>query len=613
MKLRYVNAPFLLGASLGLLFAAGNLAAQTSEHDHEEHTHTYTCGSDWARSIDQTAVNEATRLNNPEVYARMMARAKAGNPGRAVLSAVSAAEELTWEFFLVNRGTGQRESVTAVSKYITDLGPDHPKTIIWVDIRDTASNRVRQSTIDRLAEGLDQKVKPGPNTRDPNKGVVENDIEIFGEPPVDKFTDGEIKIHILLLDIDNGDLTGGTLSGYFSPLDQTEQIGSNQMNILYVDSPPLYGANPSVENVLGTVAHEFQHLINHRHYTGAGNDAETHWLYNEGLSEVASLRNGYSDRNASGFLDAPNYFAYFDAPFGATRGDTILPAYARGMMMCHYLSEQFGDGFLNNLVKAPGTHLEPITWAMQQTGVNDLTAKDVFTNFWVANYLQNSNNPQGNSRWKYNYAVAGRATSSVLKAFPSAPRTDEQIVKGYASYVQRYGNSDVAGTGLKVKFLPNSREYRVHAVLFRNSSEVVDVRPLEIDQEYNLENFSLAVFVINSLSGDDQNVQWVVEGTTLGVEDYASSAGALAVTGAVPNPAREEVRFGFRTAQGGSVTLELFDVRGEAVARPLDGARYEAGEHSVAIDVAGLQAGVYTARLQDASGAVAVRQIVVLK
>lgn len=610
MRLRYFNTALFLGATFGLLFTAGNLTAQTDQHGG-----TYTCGSDWARSVDQEAVNQATWLNNPELYAKMVARAKANNSGHELLSSVSAADELTWEFFLVNRGSGQRESVNAVSKYISDLGPGRPNIIIWVDVRDTGTGRIYQGTVDRLAIGLDQKVKASSHTRDANKGVVENDIDIYGEPPVDKWSSGEITIHLLLLDIDNGDLTGGTLSGYFSPLDQTEQLGSNKMNILYIDSPPLYGSNPSVaavDNVLGTVAHEFQHLINHRQYTGAANDAETHWLYNEGLSEVASIRNGYSDRNANNFLGSPNRFAYFDAPFGASTGDTILPAYERGMMMCHYMSEQFGDGFLAKLTQAPGTHIEPIQWALQQSGITNLTAKDVFSNYWVANYLQNANNPQGNTQWRYDFAVAGRTTVSSIKVFPTSPRTDEQIVKGYVCYVQRYGNADVAGTGIKVKFLPNSREYRAHAVLYRGS-DVVDVRPLEIDQEYNLENFSLVVFVINSLSGDDQNIQWEVQGTTLGVKDYASSGGRLAVTGVVPNPARDEVRFNFRTAAVGNVTLELFDVRGEMVARPLADVSYESGEHSVAIDVANIQPGVYTARLQDASGTVAARQIVVVK
>lgn len=611
MRLRYVSTALRLGLSFGLLFSAGNLAAQTHQHDHEEGA--YTCGSDWARSIDQDAVNEATRLNNPELYAKMVARATAEKSGPALLSSLAPADELTWEFFLVNRGTGQRVTVTAVSKYVTELDPDHPKVIIWVDVRDTAAGRVRQATIDRLAEGLDLKVKAGPNTRDPNKGVVENDIAIYGEPPIDKWSDGQVKMHLLLLDIDNGDLTGGTLSGYFSPLDQTAQIGSNQMNILYIDSPPLWGTNPSVENVLGTVAHEFQHLINHGRYTGTGADAETHWLYNEGLSEVASLRNGYSDRNAGNFFPRPNRFAYFDAPFEANTGDTILPAYERGMMMCHYMSEQFGDNFLNKLVQAPGRHIEPIQWALNQTGVTSVSAEDAFTNFWVANYLQSANNPQGNAQWRYNYAVAGMPAATIIKAFPTEQRTDEQIVKGYSAFLQRYANSDIPGTGLKVKFLPNSRQYRVHVVLFRGSPEVVDVRPLTIDQEYELKNFSLAVFIINSLNGDDQNVQWVVQGSTLGVEDYASNQGALAVTGVVPNPARDEVRFGFRTAGAGNVTLELFDMRGEMVAQPLNAVRYEGGEHSIAIDVKAFQPGVYTARLQDGSGAVAARQIVVLK
>lgn len=607
MRPRYFRTALLLGAFFVSLVAVRDMAAQaTDEHGHEREF--YTCGSDWARGLDHEAINEATRLNSPEVYAAMVAAQKQGHQDRPTLAGTSAVDEFVDDFFLVNRSTGQRETVIAVSKFVAA-----PWVIVWVDVRDTG--RISQATIDQIAVGLIEKVKPGSNTRDPNTGVIQNDIAIFGDPPRDKWSDGEVVIHLLLLDIDNGSITGGTLSGYFSPLDQTTQLGSNEMNVLYIDSPQLRGVPTSreIENVLGTVAHEFQHLINHRQYTD-NRYPETHWLYNEGLSEVASLRNGYSDRNASIFFNSPNEFAYFDAPFGDSVGRIILAAYERGMMMTHYLSEQYGDGFLNRLVAAPGSHIEPIQWALQQTGFQD-DAKNVWSNFWVANYLQNLDNPQDDPRYKYRLAVAGRSVGSVAKSFPDdGPRVDEMTIKGYTAFVQRYVNpvDSLRTQGIRVRFHPNSREYRAHAVLLSGST-VIDVRPLTIDQEYTFEGFTTAVMIINSLDGGDAPFQWTVERTWLGVEEYSSDRGALAVTGAVPNPALDQVRFNFRTAEAGDVTLELFDVRGEAVLRPIEGRRFEGGEHSVVIDVADLPPGVYTARLQDGSGAVAVRQIVVVK
>ena len=59
--------------------------------------------------------------------------------------------------------------------------------------------------------------------------------------------------------------------------------------------------------------------------------------------------------------------------------------------------------------------------------------------------------------------------------------------------------------------------------------------------------------------------------------------------------------------------MELYDLRGRQVSTVLDAIRFEAGEHSVSFETAGLEPGVYTARLRDGAGQVAVRQIVVVR
>ena len=614
MAKRYTTTLLLIGAFFSLALFAGDATAQTSnqEHNHQEsdpgHT-AYTCGSDWARQVDYDAVNEQTRRENPEVYQAMVAHAKQqqGN-GRPALASALAVDGLIDEFWLVNRSTGQQEKHTAVSRHVSE------RMIIWVDVLDTVPGKIRQSTIDQLVEGLEVKVKDGPNTRDPNTGVLQNDVAIFGSPPFDQWAQEDDFIHLLLLDIDDGDLTGGTLSGYFSPNDQNPgALGSNNRNLLYIDAPPLYGNARAdrIENVLGTVAHEFQHLISYRQYQGTSSDRETHWLYNEGLSETASLRNGYMDRTAFSTMTSPNRFAYFDAPIGAVTGDTILPGYERGMLWCHYLSEQYGDDFLRELIKAPGRNVEPVQTALTAIGKQD-NATDVFAQFWVANYLQNAENTLGDKRYGYNLGVGGRSTTTISKVFPTGVVDEELEIRGFASLMPRYSNTNIKGSGLKVRFLPNGKQYAVHAIQFLDGGGI-DVRKLIIDTDETFDRVTAVVFAIVSLAGDGQTVKWTSETRTLGVEDYTTNAGVLSVTNIAPNPVQNQAQISFRTKDAGQVSLDLYDMQGQVVKNVLNSVRYEGGLHNLSVDVADLPAGVYTMRLTDDNGSMSVRQIVVVK
>jgi hypothetical protein len=54
-------------------------------------------------------------------------------------------------------------------------------------------------------------------------------------------------------------------------------------------------------------------------------------------------------------------------------------------------------------------------------------------------------------------------------------------------------------------------------------------------------------------------------------------------------------------------------VRGRRVTTILEAIRFEAGAHTVPFETVELEPGVYTVRLSDAAGRVAVRQLVVVR
>ncbi len=78
-----------------------------------------------------------------------------------------------------------------------------------------------------------------------------------------------------------------------------------------------------------------------------------------------------------------------------------------------------------------------------------------------------------------------------------------------------------------------------------------------------------------------------------------------------PNPARETTTIAFALAEGGDVTLEVFDLSGRKVATVAQGHR-SAGENEATLDTGTLAAGVYIYRLR-AGGKVAAKRLAVVK
>ena len=93
--------------------------------------------------------------------------------------------------------------------------------------------------------------------------------------------DANGKIIIVLMDI-NVQKTGTTTLAYFNPNDMH---GNNQGEILYMD---LSNANHNIDKSIGTLIHEFQHLINYSYYTSGKRSPMSSWL-NEALSESTSI------------------------------------------------------------------------------------------------------------------------------------------------------------------------------------------------------------------------------------------------------------------------------------------------------------------------------------
>ena len=117
--------------------------------------------------------------------------------------------------------------------------------------------------------------------------------------------DGNGKIIILLMDINVNKGAGSQVLGYFNPMDMH---GYNEGEILYMD---ISNANNKTDNAIGTIIHEFQHLINYSYVmSGARNEMDS-WL-NEALSESTSiLFNKATAESRISEFNKINYYCFY--------------------------------------------------------------------------------------------------------------------------------------------------------------------------------------------------------------------------------------------------------------------------------------------------------------
>ena len=117
--------------------------------------------------------------------------------------------------------------------------------------------------------------------------------------------DANGKIIILLMDINKTKGSGSQVLGYFNPSDMH---GNNKGEILYMD---LINANDNTDKAIGTIIHEFQHLINYSYVISGERNEMSSWL-NEALSESTSiLFNKATTESRINEFNNINYYCFY--------------------------------------------------------------------------------------------------------------------------------------------------------------------------------------------------------------------------------------------------------------------------------------------------------------
>ena len=192
------------------------------------------------------------------------------------------------------------------------------------------------NTVETIVRALEESCPA-----DDNRGILDIDCQIFGEPP--DALDNDPRVYFLYADF--AEYGHMAFDGYFNAFDQMpDEVAwknyrqhSNEVEILYLNATGSKG--PASDYMLSVLAHEFQHLIHYRY-----DQQEESWV-NEALSEAAMTACGY-------FTDKA-HLAHYCRHTGRPLVDLEHPSYGAVLLFGTYLLEQYGEEALGRLVACP--------------------------------------------------------------------------------------------------------------------------------------------------------------------------------------------------------------------------------------------------------------------
>jgi len=167
-------------------------------------------------------------------------------------------------------------------------------------------------------------------------------------------------------------------AGYFSAEDtllQSINPFSNEHEMFFINARP-----DAAESYLGTLAHEFQHMIENNSLSN-----QDTWL-NEGSSILSQVLNGYSAGGVDNiFMTRPGtqLNSWNCSPCGPTAN------YGAGFAWLAYLNDRLGFEAIRNIASNGQqlTGFNAVDWSLVAAGHPELTSDGLFKQWVIANYL----------------------------------------------------------------------------------------------------------------------------------------------------------------------------------------------------------------------------------
>lgn len=337
----------------------------------------------------------------------------------------------TLPFWVITSFSGKTFEDKKITAKVQEIGSH---CYVVVD-QDTLANPLEAALIGARAKEIvktfDERIYP-------------NDTRIFGSeanPGVDK----DPKIFILLTPAVGNYGADATL-GYFSQRDEyvpkAGETGvfahSNAKEMIYVSSRIVLKGSP--DDYMGTIAHEFQHMINYNQKVlVGGNKASDDLWIDEGMAMYAIEANGFGlkaggavlGNHVKRFMGEPEAFSLVDwdrNPEGIGYGPVYL--------FMVYLADRFGETIIKDIVTTSKIGISNIDAVLNQRGA---TLAQVFHDWTLANLLDGRNQVTDPH---YNYTSLEMTGANGLTDLPGF-RTQALTLPGTATfplrpYVARY-------------------------------------------------------------------------------------------------------------------------------------------------------------------------------
>lgn len=256
--------------------------------------------------------------------------------------------------------------------------------------------------------------------------------------------DANGKIIILLMDINKTKGSGSQVLGYFNPSDMH---GNNKGEILYMD---ISNANNNTDKAIGTIIHEFQHLINYNYVISGERNEMSSWL-NEALSESTSiLFNKTTAESRINEFNKINYYCFYtwNAPKqeisnGSSNIVNSLFNYPSASVFMHWLYQT--NGCDRNIFKTIASSKElgdynKVLSAAKGISGYSVNSWDGLLLDWMSEIITNG------SKWKTTNKPTNNCASGDVSLYPGAMIVCDSYTNGASGNIV----TNKAGTNIIV-------------------------------------------------------------------------------------------------------------------------------------------------------------------
>ncbi len=354
-------------------------------------------------------------------------------------------------FTVLNSDTMENTVVSATLVAETD------QAYMWLD--NVWLNHVNLSAFQQALQDFSDKILP-------------RDHALFGKEDSPGI-DCDPRIYIL----NTSSVMGAHTGGYVTEVDRvTKQVrsDSNEKEMFYVNIEGSGGPTGSQTDYYhGTMAHEFQHLIQGNHDRN-----EDTWI-SEGMSELAMFLNGSDDRYDAIAAQTPDI--QLNAwPDGGVAGPDV---YGTAFSFMLYFWDRYGDAGVQALAAEPANGLTGVQKVLDKIDPGK-QADDLVADWLIARLVDDPSIDNG----RFGYSKSDRARVQPRQTIDQYPFSEEAAIHQYAGDDTEFRGSrdlsiDFAGS-TKAQLIdaqPHSGQY----FMWSNRADVADLR---LQHEFDLSN-----------------------------------------------------------------------------------------------------------------------------